>query len=124
MQILHPAGVHQDIIQIPEIYVRQVAGKDPLHFSVNFFALVLIELTAALRDQSVNLRIAVVTAVGAPGREAAAGEDSFKNVGVLIAADPAQRIKLEGSFGHVGIKGGELHGTNVELDAYRAQLLL
>src|SRR5207253_6152921 len=124
MQILHPPGVHQNIIQIPEIYVRQIAGEDLLYLLVDLGALALIELAAALRDQSVNLRIAVVTAVGAPGREAAGGEDSFKNVGVLIAPDPAQRIKLEGSFGHVGIKGGELHGTNVELDAYRAQLLL
>ena len=124
MQILHPAGVHQDIIQIPEIYVRQIAGEDLLYLGVDLSALALIELAAALRDQSVNLRIAVVTAVGAPGREAAGGEDSFKNVGILIAADPAQRIKLEGSFGHVGIKGGELHRTNVEFDTYRAQLLL
>src|SRR5438067_863881 len=124
MQILHPAGVHQDIIQIPEIYVRQVAGKDPLHFSVNFFALVLVKLAAALSDKGVNLGIAVVTAVGAPGREAAAGEDSLKNVGVLIAADPAQRIKLEGSFAHVGIKGGELHGVDSQFDTYGAQLLL
>src|SRR5437899_614054 len=105
MQILHPAGVHQDIIQIPEIYVRQIAGEDLLDLRVDLGALALIELTAALRDQSVNLRIAVVTAIGAPGREAAGGEDSFKNVGILIAADPAQRINLEGSFGHVGVKG-------------------
>src|SRR5437763_6726579 len=124
MQILHPAGVHQDIIQIPEIYVGQIAGEDLLSLRVDLGALALIELAAALRDQSVNSRIAVVTAVGAPGREAAGGEDSFKNVGVLIAANPAQRIKLEGALGHVGIKGGELHGADVQFDTYRAQLLL
>src|SRR5438552_16521593 len=102
MQILHPASVHQDIIQIPEIYVRQIAGEDLLYLRVDLGALALIELAAALRDQSVNLRIAVVTAAGAPGREAAGGEDSFNNVGVLIAADPAHRSTLQGPSAHVG----------------------
>src|SRR5438105_3135856 len=124
MQIVHPAGVHQDIIQIPEIYVRQIAGKDPLHFSVNFFALVLVKLAAPVSDKGVNLRIGVITAVGAAGRETGGIEDIFENIRILVGADPAQRIKLEGSFGHVGIKGGELHGVDVQFDAYSAQLLL
>ena len=60
----------------------------------------------------------------APGRKAARSEDGFKNIGILVTADPAQRIKLEGAFDHVGIKGGELKGADVERDAHLAQLLL
>ena len=51
-------------------------------------------------------------------------KDVFEDVRVFVAADPAQGIKLEQAMGHVGEKGREFEGPDIERDFHLAQLLL
>ncbi len=88
------------------------------------FAGVLIQFLAGLVNQRVNSRVGEVSAVGAVGRELGGVKKIFEDVGVFVASDPAQRIELEEAVGHVGEKGREFEGTNIECDSYLPQLLL
>ena len=104
----HPVGVHQHIVEIPEIDVGQVFGDDALNFVIDDFALLLVERAAAFADQLVDPRVRVEGAVGALGREAGGVEDVFEDVGVLVAANPAHGIHLVGALGDVAEESRKL----------------
>ena len=75
-------------------------------------------------DQLVHLGIGVESSIRALGSEALGREHVLEDVGIEIAAYPAQRMKLICAFRDVGVEGGELEAVNVERDSDGAQLLL
>ena len=50
--------------------------------------------------------------------------EDIKNIGIFVAANPAQPIELKRTMGHVGKESSEFEAANVERDANLAQLLL
>src|SRR5581483_10723156 len=56
-KVLDPPVVNQNIIQIPEVYVRQVLGEKLLDFEVDLFSHILIEFRPSLIDERINSRI-------------------------------------------------------------------
>ena len=87
---MYAIGVHQHIVQIPQIDVRQVLGQDLLDLVVDDLAFCLIESAAAFANQFIDARIGVEGAIGALGSEAGGVEDVLEDVGIEIAA-PTQR---------------------------------
>src|ERR1700746_2377908 len=65
-----------------------------------------------------------MAAIGALRREARARERVTEDVGLLVAADPAQRVHLERPASHVGIEGGEFVTPQIKSDAHPGKLLL
>ncbi len=53
---LYAIRVYQNVVEIPEIDVRQVIGKDLLYLVVDCLALLLVERAAALADQLIGTR--------------------------------------------------------------------
>ena len=86
----HPARVHNHVVVVPEIDVRQIFRKNLLHLRVQLLAHVLVKFAARLVDKRIHLRIGVKAAVGAVRRELGGVEDVFEDVGIFVAADPAQ----------------------------------
>src|SRR5438105_15471908 len=68
--------------------------------------------------------IGVVAAIGAVRREFRRVEGVLKDIGIFVAADPAQGIKLVSSADHVGKESGKFEGADVESNSNVAQLLL
>src|ERR1700691_1086290 len=62
--------------------------------------------------------------LGAVRRDSRRMKCILENIGIFIAADPAQPVHLKSPANHVGKEGGEFEGANLEHDADRAQLLL
>src|SRR5215469_17440085 len=65
----HAVGVNEDIIEVPEIDVRQLLRNDPLDLVVDGFAFVLVQRCAAFSDQLVHARVREKRAIGALRRE-------------------------------------------------------
>ena len=89
--------MHQDIIEIPQVDIRQVSRQNALHLRIKFPTLLLIEFSSRLIDQLIYLRVGIVTAVSALRGESGGVESVFENIWVLVATNPAQRIELERS---------------------------
>ena len=123
-EIAYSLRVHQNVVEIPEIDVGQFVGQGALDFRVELLAGVLVEFVAGLVDQRIHPRIGEVSAVGAVGRELGGVENIFEDVGIFVAADPAQGIELEEAVGHVGKESREFEGANIERDSHLPQLLL
>src|SRR6266436_7351370 len=123
-QVAHSPRMHQYVVEIPQIDVRHLLSQSPLDFSIKLFAGVLVRFVACLVNERVHARVGEVAAIGAVRRELGGMKSIFKNVGVFVAADPAQGIKLEEAVGHVGEEGREFKSANIERDSYFAQLWL
>src|SRR5574340_1575856 len=117
-QVAHPPRVNQHVVQVPEIDVGQVVGQEALQLSVNLLALFWIQFAAALVDEFVGARVGIVATIGAIGRGLAGLEGVLEDIGIVVAPDPAQGIKLEGALGHVGEEGGELVAAGIERDPH------
>src|SRR5437660_9991223 len=50
-QVPHPLRMHQDVVEIPEIYVGQVLRQDLLDYRVKLLSGVRVELAASLVNQ-------------------------------------------------------------------------
>src|SRR5271165_7124560 len=120
----HPVGVHQHVVQIPQVNVRQVFRNDLLDFIVDGLALLLVDGAAALRDQLIHTWVGIKSAIGAFGRKAIGAKDVLENIGIKVASDPAQRMELVRTFGDIGEERRKLKTADVELDARLSQLLL
>ena len=81
--------MHEHVVEIPEVDVRQVLRQDVLNFEIELLAGVLIDLGFCLIDEGVDAGVGVVAAVGAVRRELRGVESVFEDVGVLVAADLA-----------------------------------
>src|SRR5438105_15018833 len=103
----HAAGMHHDVVQVPEVNVGQIMGQDFLYARVDFAAAGGIHFATALGDELIHFRIGVVAAVGASGSEAGGIEDVFEDVGVLVGAKPAHGKDLKGAIDDIGIKAGK-----------------
>src|SRR5712691_8640185 len=123
-QIPHSLRMHQHVVEIPEINVGQVLRQDLLDFCVKLLSGVLVKLAASLVNQCIYARIGIVAAIGTVRRKLGGMKCVLEDVRVFVAADPAQGIKLVRAAGHVGKEGGEFKCTDVERNAYVAQLLL
>ncbi len=88
-------AVDGDVVDVPEIYVGEIVGDDLLDLLKDLFALVAVGSLAGLVEKCVEVGVAVAAAIGAVGRNFVRREDEFKNVGIVISADPALRVELE-----------------------------
>lgn len=84
-----------DVVDVPEIYVREIVSDDLLDLEKDLAAFVVIGSLAGLVEERVELRIAIAAAIGAVGWNFMGGEDEFENVGIVVTADPALRVELE-----------------------------
>src|SRR5258706_4058221 len=116
--------MHKNVIQIPEIDGWQFLGKNALHLSIDQLTRVWINFAARLIDQGVHFLIRIRAAVGAVGRELRRVKGVFEDVGIFVASNPAQPIKLKSAMSYVGEKRCELEAANVEHDPHLTQLLL
>ena len=64
------------------------------------------------------MRISIVAAIGAVGREFFGAEDEFENVGVIVAAYPALCVNLKAAVGDVRIERGVFLRAQLESDSY------
>src|SRR6185437_6300960 len=112
-----PSVVNDDGIEIPEIDRRQIAGGNLLCLDVVGASGGDVWIAGGIIEERIKLGIGVAAAVGAVGRETCRGEDIAVDVGLLIAADPSERVHLKGAAGYVGIEGGEFIAAQVEGDA-------
>jgi len=113
-----------DVVDVPEIYVREIVSDDLLDLEKDLAALVVIGSLAGFVEECVELGIAVAAAIGAVGRNFVGGEDEFEDVGVVVSADPALCVELEGAVSDVGVEGSKFLGANFESDAELLPLLL
>src|SRR5215472_8124517 len=104
--------MHYDIIEIPEVNVGKLVGQNPLNLRVDLFAFCLVHGASPRVDQVIDLRIYVKPSIRMPGRKARGVKGIIKDVRIFIASDPAQGVKLEGSFLDVGVKCGKLKAAN------------
>ena len=65
-----------------------------------------------------------MSAVGAIGREAVAGEGELEEIRVVRGAEPAEEVELEVAFEGVGEKSGLFERAKFEVDADAAPLVL
>src|SRR3974390_152136 len=79
----HSLGMHQHIIQIPQIDVRQLIRNDLLHLGVNRLALLLIERRSSLANQRVHSRVRIECPVRPLRRKALRVEHILEDVRVL-----------------------------------------
>ena len=79
-----------DNIGKPERKIGQVFRNDFLDCTAERFAFFLIHFRVNLIGKHVNARDAVVSTVGAIGREAFGGIDEFKDVRVGVGARPSE----------------------------------
>jgi hypothetical protein len=117
-------AVDGDVVDVPEIYVGEIVGDDLLDLLKDLSAFVMVGSLAGLVEEHVELGVAIAAAIGAVGRNFVGGEDEFENVGVVVSADPALCVELEGAVSDVGVEGGEFLGANFESDAELLPLLL
>src|SRR5580693_750191 len=68
-QIHHMLVVHQDVIQIPEIDVRQFLGQNALYLGIDWLAHPGIDFAAGLVNQGIYPWVRVMAAVGAIRRK-------------------------------------------------------
>ncbi len=95
-----------DYIGEPHRDVGQVVRQDFLYFAAESLSFFLIHFNANLIGERIDARAAVVSAIGAVGREAFGGKNKFENVGIVVGADPTQESELEISVDGVGEKCG------------------
>src|SRR6266699_697178 len=74
--------------------------------------------------ECVDVRVAIVSAIGAVGRKALRRESVFKKIGIGVGADPALVGDLEISLCDVGEQRGELERPKFQFDAGAPPLLL
>src|SRR6266478_2697412 len=103
----------EHVIEKPEVDIRQVGGENRLDAGVCRLAPTGIGFRAALFDKRVELRVDIETAVSPVWREFVGVEGVFEDVGILVTADPTQRIYLVSAGGDIGKKRRELEGTDV-----------
>ena len=77
----------RDHIGEPHGNVGKVVGQDFLYFTAENFSFVLIHFHPNLIAERIDTRIAVVSAIGAVGREAFGGKNKFENIGVVVRAN-------------------------------------
>ena len=111
-------------VPVPEIEGGQIAGEDLLRLDIVGAAPGRVSAGVRVVEQCVEPGIRVVTAIRALGGEAGSREDVAENIRLLVAADPAQRIHLKSSAGHVGVKRSVLGTAQIERDPHVGQLLL
>src|SRR5207302_5951789 len=74
--------------------------------------------------ERVDVRVAVVSAIGAVGREAFRREGEFEEIGIGVGSDPALISELKVSAADIGKKSGEFERADFEFDAGAAPLFL
>src|ERR1700694_2130890 len=120
----HPPRVHENVVEVPQVYIRHILRQHFLNLSVELPADILIGLAARLVNQTIDPRIGIETAVRAFGRESVGVKRVLKNIRIFIPADPTQRIKLESAASDIRKKSSKLERANVERNAHIPQLLL
>ncbi len=113
-----------DYVGEPERNVGEIVGQDFLGFTAGRFPFFLIHFGTDLVGERVNARVAVVSTVGAIGREAFAGEGELEEIRVVIGAYPAEVGELKIAFGDVGEERGDFEGAKLEFDAGAPPLFL
>src|SRR5215467_1840053 len=69
LQPVYAFGVHQHVVEIPQIDVRQVSRQDRLYFRIENLALLLVRFPPRLIDQVIQSRVGVETSIRALGRK-------------------------------------------------------
>src|SRR6202171_5680250 len=113
-----------DYVGGPERGVREIVGQDFLALAAENLPFFTIHFDTDLVGERVDARVAVVSAVGAIGREALAGEGELEEIRVAGGADPAEKIDLEIAFQGVGEERGLFEGAEFEIDSDAAPLVL
>ena len=90
--------MHADIVDVPEIHVRLVYGKDFLNFGQDLPSFCAVHFHSFAIEQSVECRVAIVAAIGAVGREAFGGEGKLKKIGAGVGGI---RFDEEGEGGRI-----------------------
>ena len=62
-QVPHAPRVHEHVIEVPQIYRRNIVGEDFLNLGVEPLAGILIGLTARMVDQAIDPGIGIEAAV-------------------------------------------------------------
>jgi hypothetical protein len=96
-----------DYVGKPHGDVGELFGDYFLGFAAKLFSFFLIGLYTNLISQPVDVRILVVSAVGAVGRETFGSKNIFKNVGIVVGADPTRVSELKISARRIGKRGGQ-----------------
>ena len=89
-RIAERAGMDGNGVGEPERQVREIVGQDFLRFAAKRFPFFLIHFGANLVGERVDAWVAVVSAVGAVGREALRGVDELEDVRIVVGAYPAE----------------------------------
>jgi len=124
LQIAELAAVDGNHIGEPHRDVGQIVGQDFLYFAAECFAFFLIHFHTNLVGERVDARVAVVSAIGAIGRESFGGKNKFEDVGIVVGANPTQESQLEISVDGVGEESCEFEWAEFEVDTGFAPLFL
>ena len=95
-----------------------------MSFAAEGFSFFLIHFHSNLIGERVETRVAVVSAVGAVGRESLGGKSKFEKIGIGVGADPALVGDLKISSGNIGEERREFERAKFEFDAGAAPLFL
>jgi hypothetical protein len=69
--------MHHDVVHVPQVDIRQIAGQNSLDLGINLLTLLLVYGPTALLEEMVYLRIGVATPIGPFGREAGGVKSVF-----------------------------------------------
>jgi hypothetical protein len=111
-------------VLVPEIDRGQVARENLLRLDIVGAPAAGVRARGGIGEQSIEPRIRIVTAVGAFRRKVRGRKYVAENVRLLIAADPAERVHLEGAACDIRIESGELVAAQIQSNADSGKLLL
>src|SRR5580692_8067760 len=74
-QVSHPAVVHKNVIEIPQIDVWQIVGQDVLHLGIERLAYAWVDGASRLINQRIQLWVGVKPAIGSVRRKFRRVED-------------------------------------------------
>src|ERR1700733_3122344 len=86
----NPAGVHEHVIEVPQVDRWHILRQNLLHFGIEFLARILISFALRFVDQGIDPRIGVKTPVAPRWWKVARVKNGVKNVGIFDPAGPAQ----------------------------------
>ena len=116
-QIPHTVRMHHDIVEVPQIDVRQVLRQNALHLGIQRLSHLWIDLAPCLIDQRVDIRIRVVVAVRPIRRKLRRVKRIFKDIRIFVPADPAQPVHLKRAMLYVGKERCELEAPDIKHDS-------
>src|ERR1700750_1572838 len=104
--------MYENVVEIPQVNIRKVFCEDLLDFSIDQLALLLVGLCTSRGDERIQPGVRVEPAILAFWRHVVGIESILEDVRIIISADPAQSVELEGTFGDIGKEGGEFIGAD------------